>query len=211
MTRSTSAAICRKKTRSPPEADSSLQALVQSTLLPREKVVWTERPDARHAAIQSVPIVLFGIPWTAFSLTWEGCVVFAAISSIGGINGHGGNATVSLLSLVFVLFGMPFVLIGFGMLLAPYFAFKQAAQTAYVVSNLRAMEIIAGRKCSVRSFYARDIKTITTSGRLSALKDVVFSYSSDGDGGLAPSGKFNGIRDAVSCEQALRRLSELRE
>ena len=46
---------------------------------------------------------------------------------------------------VMALFGLPFVLIGLGMLLAPFAAFRTARRTVYVVTSKRLMTINEGR------------------------------------------------------------------
>ena len=46
---------------------------------------------------------------------------------------------------VMALFGLPFVLVGLGMLLAPFAAFRSARRTVYVLTNKRFMTITEGR------------------------------------------------------------------
>ena len=97
-----------------------------------------------------MPIVLFGIPWTLFAIFW-----------IAGASGfkmpdfsHGAG--------LFPLFGVPFVLVGFGMLSAPYWAARKAAASAYVITNERVMLIESGvfGGVSVRSFLPHQLSDL---------------------------------------------------
>src|SRR6478609_3430837 len=99
-----------------------LQQLIHSELRPSEVLAWSSSPRPGRMALRALPLVLFGIPWTAFALFW-----------IAGASGfkmpdfsHGFG--------FFPLFGVPFVLIGFGMLTSPYWMRRKARRTAYVVT-----------------------------------------------------------------------------
>ena len=72
-----------------------------------------------------LPALVFGIPWTGFAIFW---VVMAS-----------GARGVGPIGWVFPLFGVPFVLIGLGMLASPFWAQGRAGQVAYVVTNRRVI------------------------------------------------------------------------
>src|SRR5436853_13261 len=87
---------------------------VRRELTHGESVLWTGRPDAARSSRAAYGCWIFAIPWTAFSLFWT---LSAAGWLLPGPK-HG--------SVAFALFGLPFVLVGLGMLLAPYWAYSSA-------------------------------------------------------------------------------------
>ena len=99
-----------------PLADD-LASLVEAELAPGERVEWLDQPLPSRRAWSALPVVLFGIPWTAFSVFW---VVAASGFKVPNFD-HGFG--------FFPLFGLPFVLIGLGMLSSPYWLSRMAART----------------------------------------------------------------------------------
>ena len=75
---------------------------------------------------------LFGIPFTAFAFFWLGLA-----SGIGRAAGPGPPG-------FFVLFGIPFVIVGLGMLTSPFWMFLKALRTAYAITDRRAFTIERG-------------------------------------------------------------------
>ncbi len=86
--------------------DNPLPAEVEERVLgevePGESVVWVGRPASGRFFLSMLPVLVFGVPWTAFSLFW---VVMAIAASPPGA-----------MAIIFPLFGLPFVAIGAGML-----------------------------------------------------------------------------------------------
>ena len=91
-----------------------LTMLVDRELVDGEELIWTGQPRPSRFAIRSLPIVLFGIPWTAFSLFW--------ICGAAGFKPPDFTGPMDL----FPLFGVPFVLIGIGMLASPLWMVRKA-------------------------------------------------------------------------------------
>ena len=84
----------------------SLRAVVSEEVDGGEQITWIGQPLPRRFAKRSLPIVLFGIPWTAFAVFW--------IAGAAGFKPPNFQQPMDL----FPLFGIPFLLIGFGMLSA---------------------------------------------------------------------------------------------
>lgn len=86
-----------------------------------EQILWQGTPGPGKARTgQSVPI-LFGIAWLAFSLYWESLAVKSG-------------------QIVMILFGLPFVLIGFGIVFGgPIRQAKLKGKIAYAVTNRRLL------------------------------------------------------------------------
>jgi len=99
----------------PPEtrepSSSLVQALIERELAPNERVTWSDQPLPGRMAMNSVPMVIFGIPWTLFSMFWVAMAFAGTMKEV-----QSGQ----WLALAFPLFGVQFILIGFGMLSAPY-------------------------------------------------------------------------------------------
>ena len=47
--------------------DYSAQQTAQAQLEPGERLLWWGKPDPKRGLLLTIPVVLFGIPWTAFS------------------------------------------------------------------------------------------------------------------------------------------------
>ena len=119
-----------------------LAAIVDAERVTNEKITWIGQPIPWRYARMSFPIVLFGIPFTAFAIFW-----MAGASGFKMPDFRQGFG-------FFPLFGIPFVLIGLGMLSSPFWMLRKAARTAYVITNLRAI-LVEGRAWggfAVRSF-----------------------------------------------------------
>src|SRR4051812_49784707 len=93
-----------------------------------EQVVWSGRPNTlRYAFRNSLVTLPFGIVFLTFSLFWV----------YGARSGAGGNTA-------FWLLGIPFVAVGAGMVLSPLWHLFRSARTTYVLTNRRALSVVAG-------------------------------------------------------------------
>jgi hypothetical protein len=107
-----------------------------------EKLLWSGHPDPNRAMKSTMGIFLFGIPWTAFSIFW---VAMAGM----GVWSNPGKAG---LFNAFPLFGLPFVLIGLGILSSPWVAANRAKNTHYGVTDKRVIILITGKTKTVQHF-----------------------------------------------------------
>jgi len=170
--------------------DYESQQMAQAELESGEQLLWHGRPGGRRFILGSIPIVLFGIPWTAFSLFW-----MAAAS--GFLFTKSGNGIFSL----FALFGVPFVLVGFGMLGSPYWAYRKMKRTVYALTNRRALIITGGRSKTIRSYSGKDVGIIERVERANGKGDIYFS-AAGGNESTQRVG-FLGISDARRVERLL--------
>ena len=148
----------------PPEADR----LVRDELRPGEQLVWAGQPLPRLFGRQSIALVIFGIPWTAFAVFW--------VAAAGGITSHARNGNFLSLFSCFPLFGLPFVLVGLGMLSSPFWMRRKAMRTAYAVTNQRAI-VFEGRAfggIKVQSFMPDRLTSMTRTERADGSGDLVF-------------------------------------
>lgn len=174
------------------ELDRELQA----ELGDGESILWQGQPDPKRATVMALPIILFAIPWTAFAIFW-----------MWGASGFGKVDSSQPFHYIFMLFGLPFVLIGVGMLSSPFWIAKTASQTVYAITNKRAIIIKGLKSRTVNSYYARDIKEITRTERPDGTGDVIFARSltaTSNSGSNSTLIGFTGIPDPRTVEQLLR-------
>ncbi|MDQ7826594.1 MAG: hypothetical protein RDV48_27575 [Candidatus Eremiobacteraeota bacterium] len=140
-----------------------------------ERLLWCGQPDAKRLAMQTLPLFIFAIPWTLFALFWE---TMACAACFGSMGKSGAGAGPGLFALIFPLFGIPFVLIGLGMLSSPYWAYKNALKTLYAVTDRRAFIVAPaswGGSKTVNSYRDEDIGNIERTERADGSGDLIFA------------------------------------
>lgn len=164
-----------------------------------ETVVWCGQPDPFRLAMKTVPVFIFAIPWTAFSLFWiygASGFQFPPDFSEGGFS-------------FFPLFGVPFVLIGFAMLLSPLYQYTKAFRMIYIVTNKTVRALTVGRTRKVETYSASDIQNIERTEKPDGSGDIIFkqeiSYDNRGKTRMSPIGLY-GIQNVRTVEQHLINL-----
>jgi hypothetical protein len=172
-----------------------------------EKLVWAAQPDVRIAFWLSFGIWLFAIPWTAFSLFWESMVAGPLILDMLGYEVGGMKPTGNIgqgMMAVMSLFGLPFILIGFGMLLAPFWVLRKGTRTLYVLTNKRMAVLNGAKTVSVVSVWPSDIVSLSRKegpdGRGTLILHQGFMRDSDGDR-QEKTTEFGVINDVRRIEQ----------
>jgi hypothetical protein len=134
------------------------QARLQPYLQPGEAVLWGGRPDpSRLFSGKDLFLIPFSLMWGGFAIVWEGSVLAF---------GSGPNKA----PIFFVLWGVPFVLVGQYLIWGRFFAKRwQRQRTTYAVTNQRVL-ILHGR--SLQSIF------------LSQLPPIIQSSRADGSGSL---------------------------
>ena len=169
---------------------------IQGELGPDESLLWSGRPDPVRSSRGAYGCWIFAIPWTGFTVFW----MLGAAGLLFPGPKHG--------SVVFALFGMPFLLVGLAMLSAPYWAFRSAKKTIYAVTSKRLIIMSEGPFRSVKSFYNEDIGSLERRERPDGTGDLVFARNtwrdSDGDRRSSETA-FTGIRDVRAVEQLVYR------
>lgn len=110
-----------------------------------ERILWSARPIPGKLKA-GFGIWLFAIPWTAFALFWEAASLLPWATS-----SQTPSAIQWSFGIVFPLFGLPFVLIGFWMLWMPIRAMRNAGSTAYGLTNRRLIRLVSGERHEVAS------------------------------------------------------------
>jgi hypothetical protein len=186
-----------------------LDARVRKELREGEQLLWVGQPLPRRFSRQALPIVIFGIPWTAFALFW---MAMASGIVFGGF--QAGNGAFGLVSLLFPLFGLPFVLIGIGMLSSPYWMRRRAMRTCYALSDRRAILWEPGWSSSVevRSYGPAELAKMRRVDYADGSGDLIFeevvSVGRDSDGHRTTHTRrhgFIGIDRVREIEELLRK------
>lgn len=103
---------------------SDAQIRAQSELQSGESLCWTGCADPGRAALSALPASIFGIPFAGFALFWITMAYRA--TNVASSSTH--NAFTNGFR-VFPLFGVPFLLVGLAIVLAPLWAFLKGGST----------------------------------------------------------------------------------
>ncbi|MDC7790051.1 hypothetical protein PQJ75_30655 [Rhodoplanes sp. TEM] len=188
-----------------------VQDAVRRELGAHERVLYAGQPRPRDAVPPTLLIFLFGIPWTVFSVFWETAVVGLAL----GLWGHdpAGGDLPHWMGIVFGLFGLPFVLIGFAMLSAPLVAALKASRSVHVVTDQRLVTLVARPWRSATSHFGDEITAVERADRDAGYGHLKVSRGSDRDSDGDPreiADWWRGIPAVRRAEEAVRQLARPR-
>jgi hypothetical protein len=183
------------------------QARLQSYIQPGERILWTGQPDPRRLfGPKDLFLVPFSLMWGGFAIFWEGLVLFGMASGSDGP------------PIFFVLWGIPFVLIG-QYFIWGRFLFKRwdRKRTIYAVTNQRVL-VLRGR--SLESLFLNQLPNINQSSRADGSGTLEFGASASpfGPGAWADTGLefFNrgrggpAFRDIPDVMRVYRLISDAR-
>lgn len=165
---------------------SDVREAVLRELGPDEQLRWFGQPRPLGFLMGSIPAVLFGIPWTGFALFW----------TYGAAGFKIPDFTNPDPTMLFPLFGLPFILVGIGMLSSPLWALRRASRTAYLVTNKRAVIIDGGSRRTIQTILPERFGDIVRRERSSGRGDILFGGLAQG--ALAREGP---MINGVSLEQ----------
>lgn len=160
--------------------------ILASELQPDEQILWSGQPDPLTTMLSQYPVALFGLVWTAFSMTG-----LVSMSRDGAIFG-----TAVLLV---------FVSIGIFMLAKPLIEYRKAKSTVFAITNGRFLMLTGGGRAmrSVQLSAVRQVDRVTRLGRLTLR--IPTALVSDQDGPKVDYTELHGIPDA---ERAFRLLTQ---
>ena len=157
-----------------------LEERVERELQPGERISWIEMPIPTFFTPKSTQIFLFAIVWTLFAIFWTYAAAGFKIPEF-----KAGSDTFQVLQFLFSLFGLPFILIGLGMLSSPLFEYRKALKTVYVITDRRAITFEAGWSKRVRSYPPSKLLNVYRKERRDGTGDVIISIDkwvdSEGD------------------------------
>jgi hypothetical protein len=189
----------------------ALRQRIETEVEPNERLLWTGSPDPARRAAGGIPAMLFGIPFTLFALFWT-AMAGGFSFMFAGVAGQSGGPGFATPFMFFPLFGLIFVVVGFGLLLSPLWAYLKAQRTIYAITDRRAivLEENAFGSRSIRSFGPNEIVLMERRENANGIGDLVFSrerYSTYQNGRSRSHIRENGffaIPDVRSVERILR-------
>lgn len=181
-----------------PAIPPKLREIVQREIDHDERVVWSAMPKPKYFSGPALGAFLFAIPWTAFSVFW---MAGAAGFKVPQFN-NGAD--------LFPLFGIPFFLVGIGMLSSPLWSYRRSLKTVYLITDRRAVTIDGGMSYTIRSYTGDKLTDIFRREHKDGTGDVIISRNSwrdsEGDRQLQELG-FLRIKDAKSVESMLKEMA----
>ncbi|MBD2258357.1 hypothetical protein [Pseudanabaena sp. FACHB-2040] len=175
---------------------------IDDELQPGELIRWVDQPVPQLITASFIVSAFLGIPWTSFAIFWMwGALGFKLPNLQAGLQPEH----------LFALFGVPFVLIGFGMLSSPLWMWQAVRKTVYLVTDQRAISIEGGWSTTIRSYLPEQLANVYRKERTDGTGDVVIVIrhwkDSDGDQRTEEIG-FLGVRNPREVEKILKQLAQ---
>jgi hypothetical protein len=181
---------------------AKLWELVNDELIDEESIQWIDQPIPIFFSPGATGLFLFGTVWTAFSIFWV-----CGAAGIGDMEQGINLNVIQLGQLALAAFGIPFVLIGFGLLSAPWWMYRFAKRTVYAITNHRAIIVQGGFSgLTVTSYYPNDIVYISRNQRAKGRGDILFRYGGTGGEHSTTGQGFENIRNVKEVERILQDL-----
>jgi hypothetical protein len=184
-----------------PDLRRALDGAVQG-----ERVLWTGQPQPKRLW-PLFGIWLFAVPWTVFALFWESMALmpwFASTKTPSDITWTFG--------IVMPIFGIPFIVIGFGMLASPFWIMAKAKSTVHALTDKRLLTIVTGRSTKVTEVAINRTGPVETKigpdGAGSFKVQTGSHMDSDGDR-ITDRFEFAGIDNVAELERQFRMLKQL--
>jgi hypothetical protein len=117
----------------PPHLSTAIREETQG-----QAVIWVGQSSPLKTLGFGMLIWLFAIPWTVFAIGWE---AMALGMWFGDFNKGMPSGMLLIFGIVFPIFGVPFVLIGFAMLASPFWTAWAAKNTANILTDTCLMSL----------------------------------------------------------------------
>lgn len=150
-----------------------------------------------------MPTMLFGIPFLAFAIAWELLSLGMFFDTgVGKVEGPGG-----IMSYLMPIFGLPFVVVGIGLVGSPIWAARKATRTVHILTDRRLVTAVLGQKLSLKSIDPAGIFDMTREQHGDGIGTITFSLGSyrDSDGDLVEKKEvWLGVAEVKELEERLR-------
>lgn len=141
---------------------SQLRKQINKELQHGESIKWISQPAHRFFTPTTITLFLFGIVWTSLIIfgLYSTPEMKMLLTFRNGIQ----------LEHIFVVCGLPFLLVGLGMLSSPLWEWLAATRTVYLITNLRAISIQTHWATNIiKSYPPNQLKDIHTKDRLDCI------------------------------------------
>jgi hypothetical protein len=162
-----------------------------------ERVLWKGEGIPRFQA-SAMGIWFFAIPWTAFAVFWT-------VMAAGGMSQSWDD--VGWIGLAFPAFGLPFIIVGIGMLSMPFLSLFGAKNMLWVVTNQRLIRLYVGRKLRVSSIPGEQIGQTERSERPDGSGTVRIELNGPRRRRRGSSYQFGEVANVRMAEQRIRELA----
>lgn len=167
---------------------------IRMALDPDERILWSGTGSTKWIVLATIPQALFAIPWTAFAIFWT-------VTTTGMRDGFKNGFQ------WFGLFGLIFVVVGFGTLLSPLRAWAKSKRMFYVLTNRRAIIAMMGRRFSMDSYNLNEAVGMKVRTRSDGSGDIIFGSRISKFGQEGTFG-FMGIPGVENVERLIRSARE---
>jgi len=176
--------------------------LVSPELRPNERIVWIGQPIPWRFVKRFIGAFLFGILWSGFLGFWANGLVRNMLAEKEP--GWGALA-------FFAAFLIPFSLMGVVLLSWPFWSWRKAKRTIYVLTDQRAVVFDANwwQAVTIRSFEPSRLTDVRRVQNADGSGDLEFerTVKTDGEGSLqATDHGFMSIPGVKAVEDAIRQL-----
>ena len=172
---------------------NNLFDIVTPQLRSGETAVWVERPKPMARAKSKIFVFLFGIPFFGFAVFW---------TAMAGDFSSGDD----VLSNMFPLFGIPFLVAGACMLLSPAWSYVEAKKWLYyAITDQRLMIIRIFPRRKIETWEPSDITRLERTSKSDGSGNVIFAEEirRGQDGTTTKPRGFYGVPDAKRVEEAI--------
>lgn len=184
------------------QLQAKLRRQIDRELDAGEVLRWFEQPLPRFFTPQSVAHFLSGILFTGFAVFWMYNAVGSEIPDLReGIK----------IDHIFALWGIPFVLVGFWMLVSPLREWLKAFRTVYLITNKRAISIESGWVITIRNYRPAQLKNLYRKERRDGTGDVVITTrirKGNNNNSWTEEIGFMNVRNPKEVERLLQQLAQ---
>ncbi len=168
-----------------------------------DPVQYAVQPQPWPTFRATLPIWLMGIPWTALTTALLVMAIAGPVSGAPAPDSLGPGGTTS--TVMIALFISVFALIGWGMMLAPFWAYWKARHTVYAVTKKRLILLTLGRTLKVQSIEPAGMRGFTRHERRngSGTLTILQGFEKDSDGDKVEK------TETLWCVPAVKRLETL--
>lgn len=165
------------------------ESKIRSMLDGTEQILWSGKGNPPLLNIVASKEFAFSLFWTAFAVFWT---LSASGLTMGLKKGFQ----------LFGLFGIPFILVGIGMLWTPFRKIKQLKKTFYVLTDRRVIIAVMADPVRMDSHYLNQLAQMDASVKADGSGDIVFGTKKSKMGQDEPFGFF-GIPDVGNVEKMI--------